>query len=204
MIATLKIIDTWVQAILRWISMGFFCFLGVLLASNVLLRLINDLISKLTVLGYENMAESIKAVLPVTSFHWLDEIVELSFAALVFYGAAALWGAKLHFSVGDWISPRLKSAKMQSLYRMFIYLICIAFMATLFWFSLRLTLRSTELTTVFQMKKSILYSCMPISALIMLVYSIFDFLGELRNFFIDEPNLKQTDINEQTKDLKTL
>ncbi len=186
MSATLKLIDILVQNILRWISMGFFCFLGFLLAANVLLRLINDLINKLTVLGYENIADSIKAILPVTSFHWLDEIVELSFAALVFYGAAALWGAKLHFSVGDWISPRLKSTQMRCLYRMFIFSICIAFMATLFWFSLRLTLRSTELTTVFQMKKSILYSCMPISALIMLVYSLFDFLGELRNFFTGE------------------
>ena len=187
MIKTLKIIDIWVQRILRWISMGFFCFLGLLLAANVLLRLITDLINKLTVLGYESIAESIKSILPVTSFHWLDEIVELSFAALVFYGAAALWGAKLHFSVGDWISPRLKSARLKSAYRMFIYLICVAFMGVLFWFSLRLTLRASGLTTVFQLKQSILYSCMPISALIMLIYSMFDFLGELRNFFVGEP-----------------
>lgn len=187
MINTLKIIDTWVQKILGWISMTFFCFLGLLLGANVLLRLITDLINKLTVLGYESMAELIKSILPVTSFHWLDEIVELSFAALVFYGAAALWGAKLHFSVGDWISPRLKSVRLKCFYRMFIYLICIAFMGTLFWFSLRLTLRSTELTTVFQIKKSVLYSCIPISASIMLVYSIFDFLGELRNFFVGKP-----------------
>ncbi len=190
MMDTLKIIDTWVQRILGWISMTFFCFLGLLLAANVLLRLITDLINKLTVLGYESIAESIKSILPVTSFHWLDEIVELSFAALVFYGAAALWGAKLHFSIGDWISPRLKSTRLKCFYRMFIYLICIAFMGTLFWFSLRLTLRSTELTTVFQIKKSVLYSCIPISSLIMLIYSIFDFLGELKKFFVGEPTSK--------------
>lgn len=184
MIGVLKTIDLWVQKILKLVSMVIFCALGLLLVVNVLMRLINDLISKLTVSGYESAAVWIKEIMPVTSFHWFDEIVELSFAALVFYGAAALWGAKLHFSVGDWISPRLKSPKMKSLYRLTIYLICVAFMAILFWFSLRLTLRATGLTTVFQIKKSILYSCMPISALIMLLYSIFDFLGEVRNLLV--------------------
>ena len=54
--------------------------------------IVNDLINFLSVNGYVNIAEAIKNLLPVTSFHWFDEIVELSFAALVFYGAAALWG----------------------------------------------------------------------------------------------------------------
>lgn len=183
MIAMLKKIDYWTQKLLRTLSISIFCALGLLLVTNVLLRLTNDLINALSIRGYEALAEGIKGILPVTSFHWLDEIVELSFAALVFYGAAALWGAKLHFSVGDWITPRIKSLKLQSLYRMMIFLICIVFMVTLFWFSLRLTLRSTEMTTVFQIKKSILYSCIPISALIMSIYSVFDFLAELKRFF---------------------
>lgn len=190
MINALKKLDTWVQKILRLISMTIFSALGLLLVANVLLRLTNDLINYLTTKGYENIAEVIKNLLPVTSFHWFDEIVELSFAALVFYGAAALWGAKLHFSVGDWITPRLPNQKLRALYKMFVYLICVVFMGILFWFSMRLTLRSTELTTVFQIKKSILYSCMPISALIMLIYSIFDFLGAVRCFFLGEPTQK--------------
>ena len=183
MIVTLKKLDAWVQKVLRLISMTIFCSLGLLLVVNVIMRLTNDLINYLSINGYESIAETIKNFIPVTSFHWFDEIVELSFAALVFYGAAALWGAKLHFCVGDWITPRLSSQKIQTLYKMFVYLICVAFMGILFWFSLRLTLRSTELTTVFQIKKSILYSCMPISALIMLIYSVFDFWGEIRRFF---------------------
>jgi TRAP-type C4-dicarboxylate transport system permease small subunit len=187
MITTLKKLDSWVQKILRLISMTIFSALGLLMVVNVLLRLTNDLINFLSVNGYVKIAEAIKNLLPVTSFHWFDEIVELSFAALVFYGAAALWGAKLHFSVGDWITPRLPNQRLKILYKMFIYLICVAFMGILFWFSMRLTLRSTELTTVFQIKKSVLYSCMPISALIMLIYSIFDFLGTVKDLFSGEP-----------------
>jgi TRAP-type C4-dicarboxylate transport system permease small subunit len=51
-------------------------------------------------------------------------------------------------------------------------------MAVFFRYSLRLTLSSTELTTVFQIPKSLLYSCMPVSSLIMLVYSVADCLRE--------------------------
>ncbi|TKB09614.1 TRAP transporter small permease [Desulforhopalus sp. IMCC35007] len=193
MIKALKKLDSWVQKILRLISMAIFSALGLLMVVNVLLRLTTDLINFLSVNGYVNIAEAIKNLLPVTSFHWFDEIVELSFAALVFYGAAALWGAKLHFSVGDWITPRLPNQRLKILYKMFIYLICMVFMGILFWFSMRLTLRSTELTTVFQIKKSVLYSCMPISALIMLIYSIFDFLGTVMDLFSGEPSQKPSE-----------
>ena len=44
---------------------------------------------------------------PVVSLHWFDEIIELLYAYLVFYGAAALWITREHLSVGDWISGRL-------------------------------------------------------------------------------------------------
>ena len=44
---------------------------------------------------------------PVVSLHWFDEIIELLYAYLVFYGAAALWITREHLCVGDWISGRL-------------------------------------------------------------------------------------------------
>lgn len=30
-------------------------------------------------------------IFPITSLHWMDEIVEMCFAGLVFYGAAGVW-----------------------------------------------------------------------------------------------------------------
>jgi TRAP-type C4-dicarboxylate transport system permease small subunit len=189
MTGILRKIDQYLQAVLRFISLVFFSALGILMIANVLLRLIGDLINFLVVKGYSNIAEIIKDILPITSFHWFDEIVEFFFASLVFYGAAALWGAKRHFSVGDWISQRLPGEKSKVVYQIFICLISTTFMGIFFWFSLRLTLRSTEVTTVFQIPKSILYSSMPISSFIMLSYSVCDVFGELRRLLVRSDSL---------------
>ncbi|TCS41027.1 TRAP transporter small permease [Reinekea marinisedimentorum] len=187
MIALAKKIDGWVQRILRFISMTMFSILGLLLVANVSLRLINDLVSFLEAKGLAGAAGFINSFVTINSFHWFDEVVELTFAALVFYGAAALWCAKLHFSVGDWISPRLKHDRLKHLYRILILMISATFMAIFFWFALKLTLRTHQVTTVFQIKQWILYSCMPVSAFIMLVYSVIDVLVEVRKFILGLP-----------------
>jgi len=182
MIALLKTIDTWVQRILRFIAMTMFSVLGLLLIANVSLRLINDFIQFLNRHELESIANLIQSIVTVNSFHWFDEVVELSFAALVFYGAAALWCSKLHFSIGDWISPRIKNVRLQHFYKLLILLISATFMAILFWYSLKLTLKTNQVTTVFQIKQWILYSCIPISSLIMLIYSIVDVIVEAKHF----------------------
>ncbi|WP_409439032.1 TRAP transporter small permease [Psychromonas sp. GE-S-Ul-11] len=174
MVGLLQSIDIWVQRILRYIAITMFSILALLLIANISLRLINDLIQFLLVNGWEGTANFIQSVITINSFYWFDEIIELSFAALVFYGAAALWCAKLHFSVGDWITPRINSIRLQNLYKLLILLISATFMAILFWYSLKLTLRTNQVTTAFQIKQWILYSCVPISSMIMLIYSIVD------------------------------
>jgi len=187
MMTLLKTIDSWVQRILRYIAMTMFSILGLLLVANVSLRLINDLVSFLHKQGLDSLADLIKSVITVNSFHWFDEIIELSFAALVFYGAAGLWCAKLHFSVGDWISPRIPNKRLQHFYKLVILIISASFMAILFWFSLKLTLRTHQVTTVFQIKQWILYSCIPISSMIMLIYSVVDVIVEGKRFlFVKE------------------
>ncbi|MEG3754141.1 TRAP transporter small permease [Psychromonas arctica] len=174
MVCLLKSIDIWVQRILRYIAITMFSILALLLIANISLRLINDLIQFLSAHGWEGTANFIQSVITINSFYWFDEIIELSFAALVFYGAAGLWCAKLHFSVGDWITPRISNVRLQNLYKLLILLISAIFMAILFWYSLKLTLRTNQVTTAFQIKQWVLYSCVPISSLIMLIYSIVD------------------------------
>jgi len=186
MITLIKTIDTWVQRILRYIAMTMFSILGLLLVANVSLRLLNDLVQFLQKHGLESVSSFIQSIVTVSSFHWFDEIIELSFAALVFYGAAGLWCAKLHFSVGDWISPRIKNVRLKHFYRLLILIISATFMAILFWFSLKLTLRTNQVTTVFQIKQWILYSCIPISSMIMLIYSVVDVIVEAKRFALGE------------------
>lgn len=182
MIALIKTVDIWVQRILRYIAMTMFSILGLLLIANISLRLINDFIQFLNRHGMETASNLIQSVVTINSFYWFDEVIELSFAALVFYGAAALWCAKLHFSVGDWISPRIKNVRLKHFYKLLILLISATFMAILFWYSLKLTLKTNQVTTVFQIKQWILYSCIPISSMIMLIYSIVDVIIEAKNF----------------------
>ena len=116
---------------------------------------------------------------PFMSMHWFDEILELFYGALVFYGAAAVWVVHGHFSVGDWISQRLPGTRSRFVYRLLVELASLAFIAIFFKYSLELTLRTEEATTAFAMPKAWLYACMPISGAIMVVYSLKNMYLEL-------------------------
>lgn len=108
----------------------------------------------------------------ISSFHWLDEIVELCFAAMVFYGAAAVWASGGHFSVGDWISPRLPGPRSRAAYLVIKECAGLAFIAVVLYYSTQLTLRAGESTAVFRIPKFVLYLPMPVSALVMAAYSL--------------------------------
>ena len=157
--ASLAAIDTAIGTVLKTVSVAFFVILTVILSLNIVNRF-----------------------LPFTSFHWLDEIVELCFAGLVFYGAAAVWMTRGHFSAGDWISKRLSKPALVSLYRLLVELLSLAFVAILLKYSWQITTRSQEATAVFQIPKAVLYACMPISAAIMVLYSVARVLVEAKRF----------------------
>jgi TRAP-type C4-dicarboxylate transport system permease small subunit len=145
----LSTVDRVLTLVLKVITITFFMALTLIITANILLR-----------------------IFPITSLHWTDEIVELSFAALVFYGAAGVWMVKGHFSVGDWFAKIVKSDRAKSAYRLVIELITLLFACVLFYYSMNLVIRSIELTSVFQIPKKVLYSPMPVASMIMIVYSI--------------------------------
>jgi TRAP-type C4-dicarboxylate transport system permease small subunit len=179
---SLKKLDRIVRKVLEIISLVLFAALGLLLIVNVFLRLMGDLTQFFHTRGLDGVGKVISTILPVTSFHWLDEIVELCFAGLIFYGAAALWVIKGHFSVGDWISKRLPGDKSRAFYKALITLFSVVFLAIFFVFAVRLTAGATELSTVFQIPKKVMYSCMPVSSLIMLCYSVAELVSDLKGF----------------------
>jgi TRAP-type C4-dicarboxylate transport system permease small subunit len=141
--------DRLLTVILKCITIAIFLVLTAIVSANILLRFF-----------------------PITSLHWLDEIVEMSFAALVFYGAAGVWMVKGHFSVGDWFGRLAKNERLRNAYRLILELITLLFAAVLLYYSWNLVKRSIEVTSVFQIPKKVLYSCMPASALIMVSYSV--------------------------------
>ena len=94
MMASLRWIDKVILNALKAVTITAFILLTVLITANVFVRFF-----------------------PIVSLHWFDEIIELLYAYLVFYGAAALWITREHISVGDWMSGRiLKNERVRHLY----------------------------------------------------------------------------------------
>lgn len=170
MINVLRIVDRFVLALLKAFTILCFILLTVLISANVFVRFF-----------------------PVVSLHWFDEIIELLYAYLVFYGAAALWITREHFSVGDWISGRLiRNPKAIRVYRLVLECLVLVFALIFLYYSLRLTDMAMDVTNVFAIPKKILYSCMPISGLIMAVYS-------LRNIALEIAGLAGIKISETAR-----
>lgn len=155
----LKRVDRVVLKALKGVTIAIFVLLTLLISANVLVRFF-----------------------PLVSLHWFDEIIELLYAYLVFYGAAALWISHEHFGVGDWLGKNIKSPRARSGYRILIGLLALVFVAVFFYYSLRLTLLARDVTNVFAIPKRVLYSCLPISGAIMLLYSLRDLTVEILGF----------------------
>lgn len=156
--------DKTILYLLKAITIVVFFFLTILITANVIVRFV-----------------------PVVSLHWFDEIIELLYAYMIFYGAAALWITGDHFSVGDWIGERvIKNARIRHLYRLFIEAIILIFAVIFFYYSLRLTRLALDVTNVFAIPKKVLYSCMPASGAIMVVYSIRNVVKEIIGVIMPE------------------
>jgi TRAP-type transport system small permease protein len=162
-IDTLKRIDTVLLKALKIITITSFVLLTILISANVFVRFV-----------------------PVMSLHWFDEIIELLFAYLVFYGAAALWITKEHFSVGDWIGNRIANIRARHLYRLIVELMVFLFVVIFFYYSLRLTILAQDVTNVFAIPKRILYSCLPVSGALMIIYSIRNIIVEAAGIITPE------------------
>ena len=153
----LKWMDKVVLQALKALTMVCFIALTILVSANVFVRFF-----------------------PVASLHWFDEIIELLYAYLIFYGAAALWITREHFSVGDWIGKRvIKDASSRNVYRLVVEVLTLLFVLIFFYYSFRLTVMARDVTNVFAMPKRILYSCMPIAGAVMVVYSLRNIIREI-------------------------
>ena len=150
LMAFIQRIDGIVLAALKVVTIVCFVLLTVLITANVFVRFF-----------------------PVASLHWFDEIIELLYAYLVFYGAAALWITRDHISVGDWIGGTVvKNARARHAFGAVVEIMVLVFVLVFFYYSAQLTERAIDVTNVFAIPKKILYSCMPIAGAVMIVYSL--------------------------------
>ena len=153
---TFSRIDQALMLVLEWVCIALFAAITFILTLNIVVRFF-----------------------PFMSMHWFDEILELLYGALVFYGAAAVWVTHSHFSVGDWISKYLKSVRARFIYRLLVEVMSLVFIAIFFWYALELLLQTEERTTAFAMSKKWLYACMPITGGIMVLYTLKNMYLEL-------------------------
>lgn len=118
---------------------------------------------------------------PVTAFYWFDEVVEWMFAWMVFFGAAALWARGEHFRL-EWINEKLKGTRTGHLVAAAFELISLFFIFIFFYQAFQLTALARDWTPVFNVSRRYLYVCMPISGLIMVIYSIRNISREIIAF----------------------
>lgn len=153
----LKKMDRMAFVVLKVLTIGLFVLLSLLITANVVVRFV-----------------------PVVSLHWFDEIVEMLYAYLIFYGAAVLWITREHFSIGDWIGTKvLKGSRAKYVYRAVVEGMVLVFAMIFFYYSLHLTVLAQDVTNVFAIPKGVLYSCMPVAGAIMVIYSIRNIVVEV-------------------------
>jgi TRAP-type C4-dicarboxylate transport system permease small subunit len=119
---------------------------------------------------------------PVAAFYWFDEVVEWTFAWMVFIGAAALWARDEHFKL-EWINEKIKGTPAGHLVVAALELISLFFLVIFFCQALRLTMLARDWTPVFNVPRRYLYVCMPISGIIMVSYAIRRIIRELSAFW---------------------
>ena len=142
------VVDRILISALRTICVICFALLFLLLSGNVFVRYV-----------------------PVAAFFWFDEVVEWSFAWMVFFGAAALWAREDHFKL-KWVSDKLEGTLRGHLLSILVEVLSLGFIAVFFYQSFRLTAMAQDWTPVFNIPRKCLYICMPISGGIMVVYSM--------------------------------
>lgn len=150
MMNALRTIDRAVGIALRTIAILMFVALFLILAANVFFRWF-----------------------PLLSMGWLDEIVQLCFAYMVFIGAAEIWRMRDHFKI-NWIEDKLKGTPSGEIVRTVVDILSLVFFIYLTRYGWQLVVRTRELTPIFQFPKRVMYASIPFSAAIMAVYALRD------------------------------
>ncbi|SNS26646.1 TRAP transporter small permease [Tropicimonas sediminicola] len=152
-------IDSLLIRVLRVMAVSLLCLLFVLLSLNVILRFF-----------------------PVFSMGWFDEIVELSFAWIVFATAAVLWRNQHHPKI-DLVEALLEGTRAKYVLLSVIECINIFFLSAFTWFAWSLVVKASAASPVFQIPRKLFYVVMPAAGLYMTVVSVFFLVMYLTKLF---------------------
>jgi TRAP-type C4-dicarboxylate transport system permease small subunit len=116
---------------------------------------------------------------PITSLGWSDEIVEWAFAWMVFMGAAVLWRDNEHFRV-LWLADKLKARASGKVLGLVVEALSITFLAVMTYYGMKLTVAAHDRSPILELPRHIWYFCIPLAGIIMIAYSIRNFVGTVR------------------------
>ncbi len=156
----LKKIDKGITTTLQVICISLLVVLFILLSLNVFVRFF-----------------------PIFSIGWFDEIVELSFTSLTFFGTAFLWSRHEHSRI-DFLSEKFMGTKKEYILELIISIIGLIFIYFMVRYSLVLINKATAWSPIFKIPRKVFYASIPISGIIMGIYSIRDIVVNGRKIFI--------------------
>lgn len=159
MIDLLNRLDRVLGVLLKWFCLGCMITLTLVLTGVVLVRFF-----------------------PVAKLSWSDEVIEWAMAWMVFMGAAALWRQKAHFCV-DALACRLEEKFSGSCLTVIIEALAVVFFITLTHYGYMLTINANDRSPILEWPRPLWYSCIPISGLIMALYSIRNLAGTIWGLF---------------------
>ena len=149
--------DRILEAVLRWISIVCMLVLVVLVCGLVLIRFF-----------------------PIFSMGWADEVVELAFAWMVFMGTAAVWRMHEHITI-DFIPQALAGTRAGRILEVIVGLLILGFLGVFTWQGWLLTLQAGGNTTpMLTLPKPLWYATIPVSGLVMMIYTIIGILQPRR------------------------
>ena len=110
---------------------------------------------------------------PIASMGWADEIIELGFAWMVFFGSTVLWRERSHFSV-DLIPGRLAGSRAGCMLEIFLGFLCLLFFVILSYEGWVLALSVEDRSPILNFPKIFWYVIVPIAGTMMLGYTVRD------------------------------
>ena len=135
---------------LKWVSVACLISLFLLIGARVFVRFV-----------------------PIASMGWADEIIELGFAWMVFFGSTILWRERSHFSV-DLIPGRLAGSKAGCMLEIFLGFLSLLFFLILSYEGWVLALSVEDRSPILALPKIFWYVIVPIAGTMMLGYTVRD------------------------------
>jgi len=109
---------------------------------------------------------------------WADELSRYAFIWLVFLGAAACTKRKRHIVINNLVLAC--PGRVQSLLRVLAHLATLVLMIVVLFYGWKLMRNATQSTATLMIPKSIVYSVVPFSALLIILYSVADLLRDVK------------------------